>query len=60
MRKKTIPFNFTTGSVVEFKNNSGENPLMQLLQANYSDDDRNFVQISANILIIGKNLYKSK
>jgi hypothetical protein len=47
---QTFPFEFTVGSSIEFKNNTGINPLMPLVQANYSEL-KNVIQISVNIFI---------
>jgi hypothetical protein len=47
---QTFPFEFTVGSSIEFKNNTGINPLMPLVQANYSEL-KNIIQISVNIFI---------
>lgn len=47
---KILAFDFFVGNSIEFKNNTGINPLMPIIQANYSEL-KNTIQISANIFI---------
>lgn len=49
MDRKSIPFEFTVGNTIEFKNDLGVNPLMPLLQASYYKNDT--IMVSANIFI---------
>ncbi|WP_379963265.1 hypothetical protein [Epilithonimonas sp. UC225_85] len=49
--KTTFPFQFAIGSTIEFKNNTGPNPLMPLVQANYSNTKKNSISVSVNIFI---------
>lgn len=48
--KQIFPFKFTIGNSIEFTNVTGINPLMPLVQANYSEQ-KNIIQVSANIFI---------
>lgn len=48
--KQIFPFKFAVGNSIEFTNVTGINPLMPLVQANYSQDN-NAIQVSANIFI---------
>lgn len=47
----TFPFEFTIGNTIEFKNNTGPNPLMPLVQASYTDQKKNSISVSVNIFI---------
>ncbi|WP_281068295.1 hypothetical protein [Chryseobacterium scophthalmum] len=38
----TFPFEFTIGNTIEFKNNTGPNPLMPLVQASYTDQKKQY------------------
>ncbi|WPO81412.1 hypothetical protein SD427_11620 [Chryseobacterium sp. JJR-5R] len=49
MNIKLIPFEFTSGNIIEFKNNLGINPLMPLVQSSYHNQDH--IAVSANIFI---------
>jgi len=48
---KIFPFEFTIGNTIEFNNNTGPNPLMPLVQANYSNNKKNSISASINIFI---------
>ncbi len=49
MNIKLIPFEFTPGNTIEFKENLGINPLMPLVQASYHNKES--IAVSANIFI---------
>ncbi|KFC19660.1 hypothetical protein [Chryseobacterium sp. FH1] len=51
MKDSSIPFELTIGNTIEFNNKCGGNPLMPLVQASYSDSNRDIIQISVNVFI---------
>jgi len=50
----TFPFEFTIGNTIEFKNNTGPNPLMPLVQASYTDQKKTVSVLVLTYLLIPK------